>query len=100
MDTKLIINEIYGATISDINEFHRKSKVIIDALNAKQDAINNFYKSAISIGDEVQFNSKGTEYTGTITKLNKKRATIDVPMPSGNIPNQLWNVPFTQLTKI
>ena len=100
MDINLITNEILGANITDVKVFDDKAKLIINALNAKQDAINLYNKTKYSVGNKVSFTNSNKNYDGTITKINKKKAVVDVDMSYYNIPNQLWNVPYTQLTLI
>ena len=100
MDINLITNEILGADITDVKVFDDKAKLIINALNSKQNAINLYNKTKYSVGNKVSFTSSGTYYKGTITKINKKKAVVDVDMSHTNIPNQFWSVPYTQLTLI
>ena len=98
MDINLITNEILGADITDVKVFDDKAKLIINALNSKQKAINLYNKTKYSVGDEVSFTNSSRYFEGIITKINKKRAVVDVSMMKYNIPNQSWSVPYSQLT--
>ena len=75
--------------IEDLRELQQITGFVKD----RERAIGNRLKYTLSIGDEVTVNNGRTLDKGTVTKINRTRAVID--MRGGS-----WNVPFAMITKM
>ena len=71
----------------------RKLRAIQSFIKDRRTSLGNWLKHTLNIGDRVAINNgRGTD-EGTITKINRTRAVID--MRSGS-----WTVPFSMITKM
>ena len=71
----------------------RKLRAIQGFIKDRRTSLGNKTKYTLSIGDRVAINNgRGTD-EGTITKINRTRAVID--MRDGS-----WAVPFSMITKM
>mgnify|MGYP003658460126 CR=1 FL=1 len=74
-------------------EDERKLRAIQGFIKDRRSSLGNRLKDTLSIGDRVAINNgRGTD-EGTITKINRTRAVID--MRGG-----CWNVPFAMISKM
>ena len=74
--------------IEDLRELRQLQEFIKD----RKRTLGNKLKYQLAIGDTVKVNNGSSEDEGTITKINRTRAVID--MRGGS-----WNVPFSMITK-
>ena len=74
--------------IDDINEL----KLMRSAINDKIKEVGSRVKYQLSIGDSVIVTSKKGVELGTINKVNRTRAVVD-------LEGTLYNVPFSMITK-
>ena len=75
--------------IEDIREL----RTIQSFIKNRKRAIGNRLKYTLSVGDEVKVSNGSTTDEGTITKINRTRAVVD--MRGGS-----WTVPFSMITQI
>ena len=75
--------------IEDIREL----RTIQSFVKNRKIAIGNRLKYTLSVGDEVQVSNGSTIDNGTVTKINRTRAVVD--MRGGS-----WTVPFSMITQI
>ena len=75
--------------IEDLRELQQITGFVKD----RKRAIGNRLKYTLAIGDKVQVSNGGKTDEGTVTKINRTRAVID--MRGGS-----WNVPFSMITVI
>ena len=74
--------------IDDINEL----KLMRSAINDRIEEVGSRVKYQLSIGDSVIVTSKKGVELGTINKVNRTRAVVD-------LEGTLYNVPFSMITK-
>ena len=74
--------------IEDLRELRQLQEFIKD----RKRTLGNKLKYQLAIGDTVKVNNGSSEDEGTITKINRTRAVID--MRGGS-----WTVPFSMITK-
>ena len=55
--------------------------------------LGNRLKYSLQVGDKVEVKSSGKSDEGTVTKINRTRAVVDMRGSS-------WNVPFSMITVI
>ena len=75
--------------IEDIREL----RTIQSFIKNRKRAIGNRLKYTLSVGDEVKVSNGSTTDEGTVTKINRTRAVVD--MRGGS-----WTVPFSMITQI
>ena len=75
--------------IEDLRELQQIQSMVKD----RKRAIGNRLKYSLSVGDEVQVSNGSTIDNGTVTKINRTRAVVD--MRGGS-----WTVPFSMITKM
>ena len=75
--------------IEDLRELQQIQSMVKD----RKRAIGNRLKYSLSVGDEVQVSNGSTIDNGTVTKINRTRAVVD--MRGGS-----WTVPFSMITQI
>lgn len=70
----------------------------LERLSATLSSQNNtkLTKNDFSVGEDVEFICEGIYYSGTITKLNPKTASIKIP----DQPASTWRVSYCFLTKL
>ena len=74
--------------IEDLRELQQIQSMVKD----RKRAIGNRLKYSLSVGDEVQVSNGSTIDNGTVTKINRTRAVVD--MRGGS-----WTVPFSMITQ-
>ena len=75
--------------VEDLRELQQIQSMVKD----RKRAIGNRLKYTLSVGDEVQVSNGSTIDNGTVTKINRTRAVVD--MRGGS-----WTVPFSMITQI
>ena len=75
--------------IEDLRELQEVQNFIKD----RKRALGNRLKYKLSVGDRVAVSSSGKVDEGTVTKINRTRAVVD--MRGGS-----WTVPFSMITQI
>ena len=75
-------------SIDDINEL----KLMRSAINDRIEEVGSRVKYQLSIGDSVIVTSKKGVKPGTINKVNRTQAVVD-------LEGTLYNVPFSMITK-
>ena len=70
----------------------RELRTIQSFIKNRKRAIGNRLKYTLSVGDEVKVSNGSTTDEGTVTKINRTRAVVD--MRGGS-----WTVPFSMITK-
>ena len=75
--------------IEDLRELQQIQSMVKD----RKRAIGNRLKYSLSVGDEVQVSNGSTIDNGTVTKINRTRAVVD--MRGGS-----WTVPFSMITQM
>ena len=75
--------------IEDLRELQQIQSMVKD----RKRAIGNRLKYSLSVGEEVQVSNGSTIENGTVTKINRTRAVVD--MRGGS-----WTVPFSMITQI
>ncbi len=70
----------------------RELRAIQGFVKDRKRAIGNRLKYTLSVGDEVKVSNGSTVDEGTITKINRTRAVVE--MRGGS-----WNVPFSMITR-
>ena len=68
-------------------------RILRGVINDRIKVLGSVIKYSLNRGDLVSVKSKSKTETGTIDKVNRTRAVV-------NINGRLWNVPFTLITKI
>ena len=81
--------------IKEINSIHDNTdlRILRNVINDRLKVVGSTIKYSLNRGDLVSITSKGKTETGTIDKVNRTRAVV-------NINGKLWNVPFSLMTKI
>jgi len=81
--------------IKEINSMHDNTnlRILRDVINDRIKVLGSVIKHSLNRGDLVTVKSKRRNETGTIDKVNRTRAVV-------NINGKLWNVPFSLMTKI
>ena len=74
--------------IEDIRELQQIQQCIKD----RKRTLGNKLKYSLAIGDEIMVNNGRTSDKGTITKINRTRAVVD--MRGGS-----WTVPFSMIIR-
>ena len=74
--------------IEDLRELQQIQSMVKD----RKRAIGNRLKYSLSVGEEVQVSNGSTIENGTVTKINRTRAVVD--MRGGS-----WTVPFSMITQ-
>ena len=74
--------------IEDIRELRQIQQCIKD----RKRTLGNKLKYSLAVGDEIMVNNGRTSDKGTITKINRTRAVVD--MRGGS-----WTVPFSMITR-
>ena len=74
--------------IEDLRELRQLQQTIKD----RKQALGNRLKYELVVGDEVTVSNGRTVDEGTITKINRTRAVVDMRGSS-------WNVPFSMITR-
>ncbi len=75
--------------VEDLRELQQIQSMVKD----RKRAIGNRLKYTLSVGDEVQVSNGSTIDNGTVTKINRTRAVV-------NMRGGSWNVPFSMITQI
>ena len=75
--------------IEDLRELQQIQSMVKD----RKRAIGNRLKYTLSVWDEVQVSNGSTIDNGTVTKINRTRAVV-------NMRGGSWNVPFSMITQI
>ena len=75
--------------VEDLRELQQIQSMVKD----RKRAIGNRLKYTLSVGDEVQVSNGSTIDNGTVTKINRTRAVVD--MRGGS-----WTVPFSMITRM
>ena len=81
--------------IKEINSIHDNTdlRILRNVINDRIKALSYNIKYSLNRGDLVSITTRGKTETGTIDKVNRTRAVV-------NINGKLWNVPFSLMTKI
>ena len=81
--------------IKEINSMHDNTdlRILRDVINDRIKVLGSVIKYSLNRGDLVTVKSRSGTETGTIDKVNRTRAVV-------NINGKLWNVPFSLMTKI
>ena len=75
--------------IEDLRELQQIQQFVKN----RKESLGNRLKYELSVGDTVKVNSRKGVETGTVTKINRTRAVVD--MRGGS-----WTVPFSMITKM
>ena len=81
--------------INEINSIHDNTdlRILRNVINDRIKVLGSVIKYSLNRGDLVSVKTKSKTETGTIDKVNRTRAVV-------NINGKLWNVPFSLMTKI
>ena len=81
--------------INEINSIHDNTdlRILRGVINDRIKVLGSVIKYSLNRGDLVSVKTKSKTETGTIDKVNRTRAVV-------NINGKLWNVPFSLMTKI
>ena len=81
--------------IKEINSIHDNTdlRILRNVINDRMKIVGSAIKYSLNRGDLVSITNRGKTETGTIDKVNRTRAVV-------NINGKLWNVPFSLMTKI
>jgi len=81
--------------IKEINSIHDTTelRILRNVVSDRIKLIGSEIKYSLDRGQLVTVKTKHKTETGTIDKVNRTRAVV-------NINGELWNVPFTLITKI
>ena len=81
--------------IKEINSIHDTTdlRILREVISDRIKAIGSMLKYSLNRGELVTVRSNSMDETGTIKKVNRTKALVD-------INGKLWNVPFTLITKI
>ena len=74
-------------------EDSRELDAVYGFVKDRRRALGNRLKYTLSVGDRVAISSAGKVEEGTVTKINRTRAVVD--MRGGS-----WNVPFAMISKM
>ena len=74
-------------------EDSRELDAVYGFVKDRRRALGNRLKYTLSVGDRVAISSSGKVEEGTVTKINRTRAVVD--MRGGS-----WTVPFSMITKM
>ena len=85
---------IYKEIRTKINQIEdiRDLQTITDIIKLRLKDLAAKTKRGLKIGDKVQINGSSKITRGTITKINRTRAVV-------NIDDRHWTVPFSMITK-
>ena len=72
---------------------HEELDKVKDSIKMRRDDLARQLKVELSIGDSVLIDNKGRVERGTIRKINRTRAVIDIENKGG------YNVPFSMIRK-
>ena len=80
--------------INEINSIHDNTdlRILRNVINDRIKVLGSVIKYSLNRGDLVSVKTKSKTETGTIDKVNRTRAVV-------NINVKLWNVPFSLITK-
>ena len=80
--------------INEINSIHDNTdlRILRNVINDRIKVLGSVIKYSLNRGDLVSVKTKSKTETGTIDKVNRTRAVV-------NINGKLWNVPFSLITK-
>lgn len=98
-----MINHIDGIELQDVLDYILKCKdneqlsKITAAIKDKRRYNASHLKYSLEIGDKVKISGSGRIESGTITKVNRTRAVVEIEM--ANNLTASYNVPFTMITK-
>ena len=70
----------------------RDLRTIQGFVKDRKRALGNRLKYSLAVGDKVTVNNGRTADEGTVTKINRTRAVVDMR-------NGSWNVPFSMITR-
>ena len=87
MTVKKITNQLMGLSITELNQIQ---KLISDIKVMKA-------KSGINVGDRVYVVQKTKKTPGTVVKINKTRALVDMVRSPITGETATYQVPFTML---
>ena len=81
--------------IKEINSIHDNTdlRILRNVINDRMKIVGSAVKYSLNRGDSVSITNRGKTETGTIDKVNRTRAVV-------NINGKLWNVPFSLMSKI
>ena len=81
--------------IKEINSIHDTTelRILRDVVSDRIKVIGSVLKYSLNRGELVTVRSNSMDETGTIKKVNRTKALVD-------INGKLWNVPFTLIPKI
>ena len=81
--------------ISDINTIVDKSdlRILRNVISDRIQVVSSMLKYQLERGDIVLVQGRKLNEEGTIDKVNRTRAVV-------NINGKLWNVPFSLMTKV
>ena len=74
--------------IEDVRELKQIQQFVKD----RKRALGNRLKYELTVGDNVLVHASNGIEEGTVTKVNRTRAVV-------NIDDRSWNVPFSMITK-
>ena len=85
---------IYKEIRTKINQIEdiRDLQTITDIIKLRLKDLAAKTKRGLKIGDKVQIKGSSKITRGTITKINRTKAVV-------NIDDRLWTVPFSMITK-
>ena len=86
----MVLNEIEKKI--NISEDLRELRQIQQFIKDRKRTLGSRLKYSLVIGDKVTVNNGRTSDKGTVTKINRTRAVVDMRGSS-------WNVPFSMITK-
>ena len=72
---------------------HEELDKVRDSIKMRRDDLSRQVISELSIGDVVLIDNKGRVERGTIRKINRSRAVVDIENKGG------YNVPFSMIRK-
>ena len=72
---------------------HEELDKVRDSIKMRRNDLSRQVISQLSIGDSVLIDSKGRVERGTIRKINRTRAVVDIENKGG------YNVPFSMIRK-
>ena len=72
---------------------HDDIETVRDSIKMRRNDLSRQVISQLSIGDSVLIDSKGRVERGTIRKINRTRAVVDIENKGG------YNVPFSMIRK-
>ena len=87
MTVEKITNDLMGLSISDLNKIQN----IVSIIKIKK------AKSGINVGDKVYIVQKTKKRLGTVTKINKTKAIVEMVVNPISGGTALYTVPFSML---